>query len=95
MGAIGVVPEIFVLIKRVGVIGNALPQPKLKVSSKKIEIIMGIKSKILPQSAVVHILINERKSGIGIIVQLLPFLIPIILPIVSQNNTPGMIGDQM
>jgi hypothetical protein len=42
MGTISVVPKIFVLIKRVGVIGNALPQPKLKVSSKKIEIVMGI-----------------------------------------------------
>jgi hypothetical protein len=63
VGTIGVVPKIFVLIKGIGVIGYALPQPKLKVSFKKIEIIMGIKSKILPQSAVVHILINERKSG--------------------------------
>jgi hypothetical protein len=42
MGTIGVVPKIFVLIKGIGVIGNALPQSKLKVSPKKIKIIMGI-----------------------------------------------------
>jgi hypothetical protein len=42
MGTIGVVPKIFVLVERIGVIGYSLPQSKLKVSSKKIKIIVGI-----------------------------------------------------
>tara|TARA_R110002049_G_scaffold78973_1_gene201525 strand:+ start:21544 stop:21954 length:411 start_codon:yes stop_codon:yes gene_type:complete len=95
MGTIGVIPKIILLIKGIGIIGYTLSQPKLKVSFKKIEIVMGVKSKILPQSTVVHILINERKTGIGVIVQLLPFLVTICFPIISQDKSTRVIGNQM
>jgi hypothetical protein len=83
MGAIGIVPEIVVLVKRIRIIGYALSQSKLKVSLKKIKIIMGVYTKILPQGAVVHILIYERNPRIGVVEQLLPFLIPVGLLIIT------------
>ena len=95
MGTIGVIPKIIVLIKGIGVIGHPLSQSKLKVSFKEIKIVMGIKSIILPQCTIVHILINERKTSIGVIVQLLPFLVTIGFPIISQDKSTRMIGNQM
>ena len=56
---------------------------------------MCIQSEMFPQGRVVHILINEGKTGIRISVIRLPGFITIPLSIETKNQTARMFCDQM
>ena len=87
MGSIGIVPEILSFVIGIGVIGHPLTYSELQIPFKKIEVIVGIQTKIFSQCAIVHILVYKGIPNIGIVVQLLPFFIAKGFLIVSKNET--------
>ncbi len=95
MRTVCIVPKVPVLVIRIGIIGHSLTDPKLYVSLKKVKIVMGIQPKVLAQGTIVHILIDERKTCIRIIVLLLPVLMAKRFLVKRQYQPRGMCINQM
>ena len=95
MGTVGIVPEIFSPVVRIGVIRDTLRDPKLQIPFEEIKIIMRIQSKMLTQGWIVHILINKRKTGIGIAQIGFPIFVTESFPVETDNNPARVIGNQM
>ncbi len=95
MGAIGIVPEIIVFVVGVGIVGYALSYPKLHQPPKEVKVIMGINTIIIPQGAIIHVLIDERCPDIGIIEFFLPSFIPIRFSVIAQYNSGRMVRNKM
>ena len=95
MGTVGIVPEIFSPVVRIGVIRDTLRDPKLQIPFEEIKIIMRIQSKMLTKGWIVHILINKRKTGIGISQIGFPVFVTESFSVETDNNTTRVIGNQM
>lgn len=95
MGAVCVIPEIGGFVIRVRRIGDALPKPQLEVALQEVKIIMGIKSEVLPQNRVPHILIDKRGTVVRVVIIRFPGIGPIGLFVITQDKTMGMCSDQM
>ena len=56
---------------------------------------MGIQPKMFAKGRIVHILVHKGKAGIGVAKGCLPILMSKTFAVESQNDTPGMVRDQV
>ncbi len=95
MATVGVVSEILSTVIGVRIVGNPLPNTKLKVPFPEIEIIMQVKAEVIAQSTGSHILVNKGDPLIGVAVSLLPGLCTKRLSVEPQDKPGRVFADQV